>query len=72
MLVNLEGGEFDDRGRPRLARRATEGPPTQLGLFQPSEDPVRAAIRGLEPERMTPIEALVELERLRRMAEEDR
>ncbi len=72
VLVNLEGGEFDDRGRPRLARPATEGTPTQLGLFQPSEDPVRAAIRGLEPERMTPIEALVELERLRRMAEEDR
>jgi DNA mismatch repair protein MutS len=72
VLVNLEGGEFDDRGRPRLARPATEGTPTQLGLFQPAEDPVRAAVRGLEPERMTPIEALVELERLRKMAEEDR
>jgi hypothetical protein len=71
VLVNLEGGEFDERGRPRLARPASEGAPTQLGLFQPPEDAVRAAIRTLDPETMTPIEALVELERLRKLAEED-
>ena len=66
MLRNLEGGEFDERGAPRLARDA-EGSekPAQLGLFAPPPDPLREALRRLEPERMTPIEALVELERLK-------
>jgi DNA mismatch repair protein MutS len=71
VLVNLEGGEFDDRGRPRLARRATDTNPAQLGLFRPPPDPVHEALRLLDPERMTPIEALSELDRLRKMLEED-
>jgi DNA mismatch repair protein MutS len=71
VLVNLEGGEFDDRGRPRLAQHATEGAPAQLGLFKPTPDPLHEAVRSLDPERMTPIDALMELDRLRRMVEEE-
>ena len=71
VLANLEGGEFDERGRPRLAREGGEGSPSQLGLFEPAPaDVVREALRELEPERMTPIEGLVELARLKLLAEE--
>jgi DNA mismatch repair protein MutS len=70
VLANLEGEEFDERGEPRLARSAGQGAPTQLGLFPAPCDPVREALRALEPERMTPIEALVELARLRTLAGE--
>ena len=70
ILAKLEGGEFDDRGAPRLAREAGD-PPGQLQLFQPAPDALRSALRGLEPNQMTPVEALVELERLRALVEED-
>ena len=67
ILANLEGGEFDERGRPRLAgpsaTLAANG--DQLGLFVSGErSPTtgeRAAIerlRAVDPERTTPLEAL--------------
>jgi DNA mismatch repair protein MutS len=71
VLSNLEGGEFDERGRPRLARVPGSGEPLQMGLFQAAPDPLREAVRALSPEQMTPIEALVELDRLRNLLEED-
>jgi DNA mismatch repair protein MutS len=70
VLANLEGGEFDERGRPRLAREGREGVPAQLGLFASARDPALERLRALELERMTPLEALVELERLRSLARE--
>jgi DNA mismatch repair protein MutS len=71
VLSNLEGGEFDERGRPRLARVPGSGEPLQMGLFQLAPDPLREAVRALSPEQMTPVEALVELDRLRKLLEED-
>ena len=72
VLRNLEGGEFDERGVPRLAHGAgATAAPAQLGLFAPPPDPLREALRRLEPEHMTPVEALVELERLKRSLEEE-
>ncbi len=72
VLGNLEGGEFDERGVPRLAHGAgATAQPAQLGLFAPPPDPLREALRRIEPERMTPLEALVELARLKRSAESD-
>jgi DNA mismatch repair protein MutS len=73
ILNNLEGGEFDERGRPRLASH--EGAPApedvdaaaadcdQLGLFAPptlgeAERGVLEAVRGVDPDRTTPLEAL--------------
>ena len=70
ILANLEGGEFDERGRPRLARRSGGGAPAQLEMFSPEPDPIHEALRGMEPESMTPIEALAELDRLRKQLEE--
>jgi len=72
VLSNLEGGEFDERGTPRLARTAGSGPPAQLALFEPASDPVREALRALDPERMTALEALVELDRLKQMERRER
>ena len=69
ILANLEGGEFDDRGTPRLAREAGDAP-AQLQLFSGAPDPLRTALRALDTDGMTPLEALVELERLRRLAEQ--
>jgi DNA mismatch repair protein MutS len=72
VLANLEGGEFDERGRPRLAREGGAPAPAQLPLFGEAEDPLRARLRALDPDRMTPLEALLELDRLRRLAKDSR
>jgi DNA mismatch repair protein MutS len=81
ILHNLEGEEFDDRGRPRLASHAeTDGgdreresdaqpPDPQLGLFAAAprserDREVLEALRGLDPERTTPLQALELLTRL--------
>jgi len=69
ILRNLEGGELDERGRPRLAssERAATAPAetAQLALFETSraraERAVLAALRALDPERTTPLEALAVL-----------
>jgi DNA mismatch repair protein MutS len=81
ILRNLEGGELDEAGRPRLAR-ALDAPPAaggaQLGLFD-GREPLRAAerealdaLRALDADRTTPLDALVLLQRLAvRLREED-
>ncbi len=80
ILGNLEGGELDEAGRPRLAQHAgapAEEPPEsgQLGLFAAAGGPsseereVLDGLRALDPERVAPIDALLLLrgwvERLR-------
>jgi hypothetical protein len=71
VLRNLEGGEFDEHGVPRLARApGAAGEPAQLGLFAPEPDPVHVALRALEPAQMTPLEALIALDRLKSLAGE--
>jgi DNA mismatch repair protein MutS len=72
ILRNLEGGEFDEVGRPRLAGAGgAAGQGGQLGLFGPAprpagpgEEQALEALRQLEPERTTPLEALEILSRL--------
>jgi DNA mismatch repair protein MutS len=66
ILANLESGELDDAGRPRLSRR--KGAPSarqQLGLFvaepvaaQPTESPIVSELRTLSVDALTPLEAL--------------
>jgi len=65
ILANLEQGELDEAGMPRIAhdRRATT-PPPQLGLFSPRDEHVIDEIRALDVERMTPMDALNALARL--------
>ena len=92
LLRNLEGSEFDERGRPRITGEApaSDAPDDQLGLFAPatpsaayearsaasatlsSAGPSLAAadaevleeLRGLDPDSITPLEALQLLARL--------
>jgi DNA mismatch repair protein MutS len=74
ILRNLEGGELDERGRPRLASGgggdpAAGGAADQLALFgasapRPEESEVLAALREIDPERTTPMQALELLARL--------
>ncbi len=42
-------------------------PLVQLSLFRPIDDPVARALRGIDPERLTPVEALVKLVELRKL-----
>ena len=89
ILANLEGGELDARGRPRLARgaadasdgaagseapRGTAADRGQLALAlgnenaaSPGERAVLAALREMEVDGTTPLDALVELGRLQRL-----
>ena len=64
VLANLEREELSRDGRPKLAgpSGALAGgatpTPAQLGLFAPADDPVLAELRGVELDKLTPIEAL--------------
>ncbi len=78
ILQNLESGELDDSGRPRLARKGGRGAPSpgQLGLFgggaepgpklEPSHQKVLEALRALKLDETTPLDALNLLARLQR------
>ena len=73
VLRHLEQETADVEGLPRLARSAAGrvDEPLQLSLFRQSDHRVRRHLQGLELEKLTPIEALNELARLRQMVEED-
>jgi DNA mismatch repair protein MutS len=71
ILHNLERTEFDREGRPRLAHsdEERERAPRQLALFSGRDEAVLAELRRVDPERLTPLEALALLAELRRRAE---
>jgi DNA mismatch repair protein MutS len=70
ILNNLEKTEADETGRPRLARhRASEsgkGDMVQLALFGSGDWEMRERIRDLDLNAMTPVEALVTLNDLKK------
>jgi DNA mismatch repair protein MutS len=76
ILTNLEGGELDESGRPRLALGAApDRDVDQLGLFNapgPSrgERDVLERLRRTDPEHITPFDALTLLADLRARLEE--
>ncbi len=66
ILRNLEKGEFDEIGMPRIARgknTVTQGNP-QLNLFVESDDVVLEELRQIDISSMTPLEALNKLSEL--------
>ena len=68
ILRNLERTEFDREGRPRLAHADEEPRPAgarQLNLFSGPEEAVLEELRRLEPDRLTPLQALSLLAELR-------
>ena len=68
ILRNLERTEFDREGRPRLAHSETLGSdaPRQLALFSGAEEAALEELRRLDPDRLTPLEALALLAELKR------
>ena len=69
ILSNLEGTETDEAGRPRLAHNSVSeeerGDMVQLDLFGSVDWKLREWVTGLDIDSMTPVEALVELNKLK-------
>ncbi len=72
ILSNLERGELDAMGMPKIAR--TKNPvtkshlPSQLSLFVQS-DPIRSELKRLKIDRLTPLEAINILDQLKKKAD---
>jgi DNA mismatch repair protein MutS len=61
VLNNLEQGEFTEGGIPKLAlsrKKKISWDSRQMNLFQPPRDPLREALRKIDPDRLTPLDAL--------------
>ncbi|MFI5351791.1 MAG: DNA mismatch repair protein MutS [Candidatus Binatales bacterium] len=72
ILRNLEQGELDEAGMPRLARAPERRGTEQMGLFAPSERRVIDELAMVDVDRLTPIEALGILAKLKsRLRSED-
>jgi DNA mismatch repair protein MutS len=69
ILQELERGNTDAEGLPRLARSAArvKNESYQLGLFQQPDRKLGQRLEELDLERLTPLEALNELARLKAM-----
>ena len=74
VLSNLERGEFDSMGIPKIAKSkvAALKPkiPIQPSLFSQA-DPIRLELRKIDPDQMTPLEALKLLNELKKKAEKE-
>lgn len=67
ILRNLEKGEFDEIGMPRIARGVSGAKATnpQLNLFVEKEDEVIAELRNIDISSLSPLEALNKLNELK-------
>lgn len=67
ILHNLEKGEFDEIGMPRIARglNTAKNDKPQLNLFMESEDEIISELKTLDISSMTPLEALNKLSDLK-------
>jgi len=64
ILKNLEGGELDERGRPRLARGARKEEPAQMPLFGALESQLGDELKKIDVSTLTPLDALNLLHKL--------
>jgi DNA mismatch repair protein MutS len=74
ILSNLERGELDSMGLPKIAKSKMAGskpaPPVQPSLFVPA-DPIRALLKKLKIDQLTPLEAINVLDELKKKADKD-
>ncbi len=74
VLSNLEKGELDATGMPKIAKTKAgvpKRPPSpQLYLFG-RPDPIRSELKEIKPEQLTPLEALNILSELKKKAEKE-
>ena len=63
ILLNLEKGELDEAGMPKIARgkKTKRQNDNQLSLFQPEKDSVFDEIKGSDVLNMTPLAALQQI-----------
>lgn len=67
ILENLENSELQVNGRQTKGR--IPPPDVQMTLFEMKDDRLREELKNMEPERMTPLEALQKLAELKKKAE---
>ncbi len=74
ILSNLEKGELDSLGMPKIATTKLAAsrpkPPLQPSLFSQT-DPIRSELRKIKTDQLTPLEALNVLDQLKKKAEKD-
>lgn len=72
ILGNLERGELNELGEPRLARKKGSPPRStgQLSLFSPPPNRVQEELLKLDVNQLTPLEALAQLASLQALARE--
>jgi DNA mismatch repair protein MutS len=74
ILSNLERGELDAMGIPKIAKDKTltqkPSPPLQPSLFT-TEDPLRSQLKGIKIDQLTPLEAINILDELKKKAEKE-
>ena len=73
ILNNLENGELDETGRPRLAHSLTlkdASDTQQMNLFGAHDQRLRKWIQRLDISSMTPLEALIEFNKLKNYLDE--
>jgi DNA mismatch repair protein MutS len=70
ILKNIETGEFNHQGEPRIAaqKKQTAGShPSQLSLFGGGPDPIRDKLKKVKPDDLSPLEALNLLYELKKL-----
>ncbi len=74
ILSNLEKGELDGMGMPKIATTKTPSSrpnlPLQPSLFD-QPDPIRSELKKIKTDQLTPLEALNILDELKKKAEKD-
>ena len=72
LLHNIEKGEFTSTGEPRIAtgggRQKTQ--PNQLSLFSGGSDRLGERLRAVQPDRLSPLDALNLLYELKKLTDE--
>ncbi len=72
VLFNLEQSEFDEVGVPKISRSENhENKQAQLGLFSEPENPLIQKIKEIDPNELSPREALEVLFKLREFIKAD-
>jgi DNA mismatch repair protein MutS len=69
VLAQLETEDLGAKAAPTAAAAARVAPPVQLQLFEAAEHPLAKALRAVNVDELTPVEALVKLKELRDDAE---
>jgi len=70
ILLNLERGELNEAGMPRLASsKNAQQTMNQMNLLG-EKDTLKEGLRQMDVNKMTPVEALVKLSQLKEMVEE--